>query len=281
MIGHDIPRVEAREHQRDSSKPALELNNLSVLSTDPFGTHLQQLNLDVYGGEIVGVAGVSGNGQQELSRLISGEVINAASASNAITMLGQPVSMLNATARRKLGFSFVPEERLGRGAVPPMSLAKNALLTAFEKGMYNRGFLKNKRINEYTRQCIEGFDVRCGGVDATATSLSGGNLQKFIVGRELMLEPRLLFLSQPTWGVDIGAATAIRQRLLDLRDAGVAILVISEELEELFQITDRMYVIRGGTLSPSLTTADVTPNDIGEYMIGHSDTASKEAQHAS
>ena len=281
MIGHDIPRVEAREHQPDSSKPALELNNLSVLSTDPFGTHLQQLNLDVYGGEIVGVAGVSGNGQQELSRLISGEVINAASASNAITMLGQPVSMLNATARRKLGFSFVPEERLGRGAVPPMSLAKNALLTAFEKGMYNKGFLKNKRINEYTRQCIEGFDVRCGGVDATATSLSGGNLQKFIVGRELMLEPRLLFLSQPTWGVDIGAATAIRQRLLDLRDAGVAILVISEELEELFQITDRMYVIRGGTLSPSLTTADVTPNDIGEYMIGHSDTASREAQHAS
>lgn len=272
MIGHDIPLVEARAHKRDTKAPALELENLSVKSKDPFGTHLTKIKLNVYGGEIVGVAGVSGNGQKELSRLLSGETVDRQLSPSAIQMLGSPVAHLGAIARRRLGFSFVPEERLGRGAVPPMSLSKNTLLTAFDKGMHRKGFLKKAQMNDYTSRCIDDFNVRCGGIEASATSLSGGNLQKFIVGRELMLGPKLLFLSQPTWGVDIGAATAIRQRLLDLRDSGVAILVISEELEELFQITDRLYVMRRGTLSPSLTTATVTPNAIGKYMIGHERT---------
>ncbi len=274
MIGHDIPQVEARALKTDFDKtPALEVSSLSVNSSDPFGTDLKDINLEVYAGEIVGVAGVSGNGQQELSRLISGEHVETAAPASAIRMLGYPVARTGATERRRLGFSFVPEERLGRGAVPPMSLSKNSLLTASDQGMHKKGFLDRARMDEYTRQCIADFDVRCGGVEAEATSLSGGNLQKFIVGRELTLKPKLLFLSQPTWGVDIGAATAIRQRLLDLRDAGVAILVISEELEELFEITDRVYVIRSGTLSPSLVTAEVTPNDIGKYMIGEEQQA--------
>lgn len=274
MIGHDIERVEARPHQRDTEKPLLSISDLTVSSQDPFGTSLSGVDLSVYGGEIVGVAGVSGNGQKELARLISGETLNKNIAADSISMMGQPVARLGATARRRLGFSFVPEERLGRGAVPPMPLAKNSLLTAFDKNMHRAGFLKKQTMNEYTKQCIHDFDVRCTGVDATASSLSGGNLQKFIVGRELLLAPRLLFVSQPTWGVDIGAATGIRQRLLDLRDSGIAILVISEELEELFDITDRMHVIKSGTLSPSLNTAEVTPNDIGKYMID-----SEQSQH--
>lgn len=277
MVGHDIPQVKTRPHQRDSDHPVLELTNLSLINKDPFGTDLKEIDLSVYAGEIVGVAGVSGNGQQELSRILSGEVINKQLPADTINMLGKPATQLDATARRRLGFAFVPEERLGRGAVPPMSLSKNSLLTASDKNMHKRGFLKRNQIDRYTLQCINDFDVRCGGIDANANSLSGGNLQKFIVGRELQLEPKLLFLSQPTWGVDIGAATAIRQRLLDLREAGVAILVISEELEELFEITDRMYVIRSGSLSPSLTTADVTPNDIGKYMIGDAHEARQPA----
>jgi len=280
MIGQDIPQVEARAHERDTDVPRLQVSQLSLPSNSPFGTDLNEIDLTVYGGEIVGVAGVSGNGQQELSRLLSGEVTNTSLATNSISMMGQAVTQLNAIERRRLGFSFVPEERLGRGAVPPMSLAKNSLLTAFDKGMHRRGFLKKRRMNEYTNQCIQDFDIRCGGIEASATSLSGGNLQKFIVGRELMLNPKLLFLAQPTWGVDIGAATAIRQRLLDLRDSGVAILVISEDLEELFQITDRMYVIRSGSLSPSLQTAEVTPNDIGKYMIGREQSALTSAGNA-
>ncbi len=268
MIGRNIPQIEARPHQRDTDEPVLRITKLSAQNPDPFGTHLTDIDLSVFGGEIVGIAGVSGNGQQELARIISGEDLSHNLPVSTIEMLNEPVASLNATERRKLGFSFVPEERLGRGAVPPMKLAQNSLLTAYDKGMLNRGFIRKDQVNDYTSKCIEDFDVRCSGTQASANSLSGGNLQKFIVGRELMLKPKLIFLSQPTWGVDIGAAVAIRQHLLNLRDEGIAILVISEELEELFEICDRLHVIRNGTLSPSLITADVTPDDIGEYMIG-------------
>ena len=268
MIGRDIPQIKARPHKRDTDTPLLQVSGLTAVNDDPFGISLRDIDLSVFGGEIVGIAGVSGNGQQELSRILSGEDMHHKLAPPVVTMMGQPVGDLDVTARRKMGFAFVPEERLGRGAVPPMSLAQNALLTAHDKDMLNRGFIRRTKVEGFTNACIADFDVRCGGPEASASSLSGGNLQKFIVGRELMLLPRLLFVSQPTWGVDIGAATAIRQRLLDMREQGVAILVISEELEELFEITDRLYVIHGGELSPSLVTANVTPDDIGEYMIG-------------
>ncbi len=268
MIGREIPQIKARPHNRDTDTPLLQVSGLNTVNDDPFGITLSDMSLSVHGGEIVGIAGVSGNGQQELSRILSGEDMHHRLAASVITMMGRPVGDLDVTARRKLGFAFVPEERLGRGAVPPMSLAQNALLTAHDKDMLDRGFIRRTRVEGFTNDCIADFDVRCGGAGASASSLSGGNLQKFIVGRELSLLPRLLFVSQPTWGVDIGAATAIRQRLLDLREQGVAILVISEELEELFEITDRLYVIHSGELSPSLVTADVTPDHIGEYMIG-------------
>lgn len=149
-----------------------------------------------------------------------------------------------------------------------MSLNQNALLTAFKDGMLKNGFIQNNAVSKFTKKCIDDFKVKCSGASATANSLSGGNLQKFLVGRELMLAPKFLFMSQPTWGVDVGAANEIRQKLIGLRESGVAILVISEELEELFEITDRIYVLRSGRLSPSLKTSDVTPDEIGEYMIG-------------
>lgn len=280
MVGRSIPQIAARPHARDSRPPLLKISALSTTNADPFGISLRNIDLSVHGGEIVGIAGVSGNGQQELSRLISGEDSGTALPHGTIAMLGKPVTGLGVTARRGLGFAFVPEERLGRGAVPTMSLAQNALLTSHDKGMLQNGFVRRQRLDAFTRACISDFDVKCGGPQAAAQSLSGGNLQKFIVGRELMLGPRLLFVAQPTWGVDIGAATAIRQRLLDLRDQGIAILVISEELEELFQITDRMHVLHGGALSPSLVTAEITPDEIGEYMIGATAASASEAPHA-
>ena len=123
-------------------------------------------------------------------------------------------------------------------------------------------------VTKFTNKCIKEFSVKASGNGATANSLSGGNLQKFLVGRELLLEPKLLFLSQPTWGVDVGSANEIRQKLISLRDSGVGILIISEELEELFEITDRMYVLRSGRISTSMKTSEVSPDEIGEYMIG-------------
>ncbi len=269
MIGREVTSISAQSARQKSATPVLALNSVSVASSDPFGTHLDQIDLQVHGGEIVGIAGVSGNGQRELARLISGELVEKRLPAAAIQMMGQPVTHLDAAERRALGFAFVPEERLGRGAVPALALTDNSLLTAFTKGLLKRGFVRRNKTRQYTERCIEEFDVRCSGTDATAASLSGGNLQKFIIGRELMLTPGLLFVAQPTWGVDIGAATAIRQRLLDLRDAGIGVLLVSEELEELFEVTDRLYVINKGRLTSSLETREVTPNDIGEYMIGH------------
>ncbi|QDY71073.1 ABC transporter ATP-binding protein [Qingshengfaniella alkalisoli] len=268
MIGRSIPAIEARPHAPDTGGPLLGLNKVYVPSDDPFGISLKDVSLSVKGGEIVGIAGISGNGQKELSRVISGEFLCTELSPAAIMMMGKPVADLDAAARRRLGFAFVPEERLGRGAVPEMSLASNTILTASEHGLVRRGFVDRPAVTDFAMRCIRDFDVRCNGPETRAGALSGGNLQKFIVGRELHLKPKLLFVAQPTWGVDIGAATEIRRKLLALRDDGVAILIISEEMDELFEVTDRLHVIHGGALSRSLRTSEVTANDIGRYMIG-------------
>ncbi len=149
-----------------------------------------------------------------------------------------------------------------------MSLADNSLLTAHGRNMLSRGFIRRKVERAFTRDCIEAFDVRTPGPDAEAGAMSGGNLQKFILGREIMLNPDVMLVSQPTWGVDIGAATAIRRRLLEMRDQGCAILVISEEMDELFELCSKLHVLHKGRLSPALAAADTTPQDVGRYMIG-------------
>jgi len=176
----------------------------------------------------------------------------------------------------------VPEERLGRGAVPRMSLTENALLTAHRAGMLNNGLIRFDAVAEFARRCIDGFNVKCGGEEHAANSLSGGNLQKFIMGREILLAPKLLVVAQPTWGVDVGAAAFIRQQLIDLRNQGTAILVISEELEELFEISDRLAVIANGRLSPSTRPADTDMDQIGVWMSGmwEAPAAAGAASHA-
>ncbi len=163
---------------------------------------------------------------------------------------------------------FVPEERLGRGAVPRLSLTENILLTAYRKGMLVLGLIRFGSARRFAEDCIKRFDVKCGGPESEAKSLSGGNLQKFIVGREIMQNPKLLVLAQPTWGVDVGAASFIRRQLLDLRESGTAILVVSEELDELFEICDRLVVISKGSLSPTKVTSETGVEEIGVWMSG-------------
>ena len=267
MIGRDVPRTERGE--RAAPGPVrLALRGVSHVPTDPFGNALDAVTLEVAGGEIVGIAGISGNGQGELVRLISGERTLEAAAGEAIRIDDAPVGALGPAARRAKGLNVVPEERLGRGAVPPMSLADNGLLTAHANGLSRFGLIRHAATRAFARRCIEDNDVRCGGTRAVAGSLSGGNLQKFIVGREVALAPRVLVLSQPTWGVDVGAAARIRQTLVDLRDAGAAVLVISEELEELLEISDRLHVMHGGRLSPSLAREAADIETIGRWMSG-------------
>ncbi|WP_342077804.1 ABC transporter ATP-binding protein [Yoonia sp. SS1-5] len=267
MIGRAMPQV-AASSATEPGEIRLRLTGLSHARATRFGTSLEDINLDLHGGQIIGIAGISGNGQQELAALISGET--RAGQSDMIQIMGRSVGHLGPMQRRKLGFTFVPEERLGRGAVPEMSLADNSLLTAHRQGMLRGGFIRRQVEKTFTRRCIEEFDVRTPGPDAEAGAMSGGNLQKFILGREIMLAPDVMLVAQPTWGVDIGAATAIRRRLVDMRDSGTAILVISEELEELFEICDILHVLHEGHLSAPLPVAETSADDVGAYMIGAS-----------
>ena len=264
MIGGDLPHPQYRAG--NPGNDALVVRDLTLPADDPFGTPLVDIRLAVRAGEIVGIAGVSGNGQKELMAALSGE--RRVSDAGAVVLLGTPVGRLDAAQRRALGLAFVPEERLGRGAVPEMSLADNALLTAFRKGMVVKGFVRAEAVRNYAAETIRAYGVKAGGTEAAARSLSGGNLQKYIVGREIRQAPKVMIAAQPTWGVDVGAAAQIRQALLDLRDSGVAVLVVSEELDELFEICDRLAVIAQGRLSEARPVRETNAEEIGLMMAG-------------
>ncbi|AMO22352.1 ABC transporter ATP-binding protein [Ramlibacter solisilvae] len=263
MIGAEPPAL--AHHDRKPGELALRVADLRLPALDQFGVALEGVSLEVRAGEVVGIAGVSGNGQQELLLALSGEDRRTPPA--AIEVLGRAAGAMGPAQRRRLGLHFVPEERLGRGAVPTLSLAHNLMLTRTES-IGRSGWIDVGALGRQAQGIIERFKVRAGGPQAPAQSLSGGNLQKFIVGREIDARPRLLVVAQPTWGVDVGAAAQIRAELLALRDAGCAVLVVSEELEELFDISDRLHVMAKGRLSPSLPRAQATVSRIGEWMSG-------------
>ncbi len=265
MIGKELP-VCSRERPVINGKECLTINNLSRPANDQFGTNLQSINFSVCGGEIVGIAGISGNGQRELLYTISGESFS--DDNQSIIINGTPAGKLNPDQRRNLGLGFVPAERIGRGAVPGMSLSNNAILTAHRHGMVSRGLLQFEKAAAFAQTCISAFAVKCGSKTDPITSLSGGNIQKFITGREILQSPQLLVVSQPTWGVDVGAANIIRQAMIDLRNEGSAILVVSEELDELFEICDRLIVMAEGWVSPSVEVEKTSKEEIGLWMSG-------------
>jgi ABC-type uncharacterized transport system ATPase subunit len=263
MIGAEPPQLQHKASK--AGAVVLSVKGLSMPKLDQFGTTLSDIGFEVRAGEIVGVAGVSGNGQQELMAALSGE--DPRGPASSIQLFGKDISNHSPRRRRKEGLHFVPEERLGRGAVPVMSLAQNTLLTRTE-AVSGSGWINGSKVDLLAAKLISRFNVKAGGTGAAAKSLSGGNLQKFIVGREIDANPKLLIVSQPTWGVDVGAAALIRGELLKLRDAGCALLIVSEELDELFEIADRLIVIAQGRMSPSIATAEATIERIGEWMSG-------------
>ncbi len=272
MIGAEPPQLMHRPQQ--PGVPVLQVQGLNLARADQFGVDLLDVALQVRAGEVVGIAGVSGNGQKELLYALSGEDVRA--PAGTVRIGDTDAGALHPGARRKLGLHFVPEERLGRGAVPTMGLAHNLLLTRQEAIRYPRwagGWIRLRELEQQAAGIIARFNVKAGGPRAVARSLSGGNLQKFIVGREIDAAPRLFIVSQPTWGVDVGAAAQIRGEILALRDAGCAVLVVSEELDELFELSDRLHVMARGRLSPSIAAAEATVTQIGEWMSGlwHSD----------
>jgi simple sugar transport system ATP-binding protein len=266
MVGTDLS--EQPLQPRQAGEVRLALRDFSMAARDPFGVALRHVDLDVRAGEIVGIAGVSGNGQKELLAALSGEAVGAHGGS--ISLCGRRVESLGAADRRALGLCFIPEERLGRGAVPAMSLAENALLTGSRAGMVRHGWVMHAAARASARATIAAFNVKAVGELSAAERLSGGNLQKFIVGREIRLGPKVLLAAQPTWGVDVGAAQVIHHALIGLRDAGAALLVISEELDELFTICDRIAVLTAGTLSAARPRSHLNVEAVGLLMAGAS-----------
>ena len=267
MLSAELTAPVRSEPAAVAGKPRLTLNSLTIRSAQPFGTDLRSVSLSVAGGEIVGIAGVAGNGQSELMDALSGEI--PAGRPDTIVLDGTAAGHLGPRERRELGACFVPEERNGHGAVPAMTLAQNAFLSAAVRGALSRlGLIDGRRTSAYASKIIASFDVRTTGPKAEARSLSGGNLQKFLVGREILLNPAVLVINQPTWGVDAGAAVAVHQAIMHLARDGAAVVIISQDLDELFGLSDRIAVIAGGRLSEPVPTREATAERIGRLMGG-------------
>ena len=250
----------------EKGAPVLEVEGLSLASPNPFGTSLKAVSFKVAAGEVLGIGGVAGNGQDELLAALSGE---ASAAPASVRLKGEPVGALGPVARRRLGLCAAPEERLGHAAAPDMSLTENAVLTGVvRERLASRGFVDWGRARTFAETIIQGFDVRTPGPENAARSLSGGNLQKFVIGREVLQKPDALIVNQPTWGVDAAAAAAIRQALLDLAAGGAAVVVISQDLDELLEISDRFAALNEGRLTAPRPTAGLTMEEIGLMMGG-------------
>jgi simple sugar transport system ATP-binding protein len=266
MIGGELRTAERRGKAAGGEERRI-VEGLSVAGKPPFGIDLKSVSFTVRAGEVMGIAGVAGNGQNELTRALAGEV--TAPRAEMIRVAGRPIGRQGPGERRRGGLCVVPEERNGHAAVPDFTLAENAMLTArYRKPLTRGGVLRLGAARDYAREVIERFGVRTTGPAALARSLSGGNLQKFIVGREMMQAPDVLVVSQPTWGVDAGAASFIHQALLDLAGRGCAIVVISQDLDELMTLASRLAVMNEGRLSQALDAADVSVKEIGLLMGG-------------
>lgn len=266
MVGAEIAHV--RNAPIEAPGPVrLSVAGLSLPAPGTHGTALKGIRLDVRGGEILGIAGVAGNGQDELFSALSGERL--APRAELVAIDGVAVGRDDINHRRRRGAAFVPEERLGHATAPRFSLSENVLVSGHvSNGFVRRGLVDRARTLGWVDAVTKAFDVRKGPRDPEARSLSGGNLQKFVVGRELLRKPGVLVVAQPTWGVDAGAASLIRQALVDLARQGSAVLVISQDLDELLEIADRIAVVFHGRLSDARPIPALTRETIGLLMGG-------------
>jgi simple sugar transport system ATP-binding protein len=266
MVGTEVGSV--RHDVAEATGPVrLSVSTLSLPPAEAHGVALKSVSLSVHRGEILGIAGVAGNGQDELFAALSGERL--APREEAVILDGTAIGRADINARRRRGAAFVPEERLGHAAAPRLSLSENALVAGHAaNGFVTRGFVDRAKTLGWVDAVTKAFDVRKGPRDPEARALSGGNLQKFVVGREILRRPGVLVVAQPTWGVDAGAAQLIRQALVDLAKEGAAVLVISQDLDELLEIADRIAVIFHGRLSSALPMQGLTREALGLLMGG-------------
>ncbi len=269
MLGEQI-LTPKQDIGRSLTEEVLQINNLNLEANIHIGQcALHNINFTLHRGEIFAIAGIAGNGQNELMSVLSGEI--KMNTPDLIILDNEPIAHRGISARRArgLGVSYVPEERLGHGAVAEMSLADNVLLTANkEQKMVRAGWINRGKAIALTKDIIKQFNVKASGTDALASELSGGNLQKYIVGREINQSPKVILAAQPTWGVDAGAAAQIQQTLIDLAQSGCAVVLISQDLDEIFAVADRVAIMFEGKLSQSYVTNDISLDEIGLLMVG-------------
>ena len=265
MIGSSL--AETTASHAPAGETVLRVQGLSRQGETERSITLRDISFEVRAGEVFGIAGVAGNGQSELMENLSGEELCA--SDKMIQLDGRAVGNLGITARRNLGIAVVPEERLQHGMITRMSLVENTFLGDHKRYKLSNGrFLNYANARQHAQRIAENFDVRHAGLNNDAGSLSGGNQQKFLVGREIIQNPRVLLASQPTWGIDAGSQRAIHQSLLDLAASGTAVLIISPDLDELLTLCDRIAVIFAGRLSESRAVTDLTAETIGLLMGG-------------
>ncbi len=264
MTGHEIV-LPKNQGNPSNDEVALSIRDLVVMS-DRKTTALDHLSLDIHSGEIVGLAGVSGNGQRELAEAINGL---RKVESGSISFYGKEIAGCTPREVINEGMGYIPEERNTEGIVPAFSIKENFILKDVSSAPFSKGgFLDGKKIDSTAESLVERFDVRCPGISTAAGSLSGGNIQKVILAREIERRPKFLVAVYPTRGLDMGAVEFIHQELLAIREKGIGILLISEELDEIMDLSDRIAVIYKGSIQRVLDKAEATRERLGILMAG-------------
>ena len=270
IIGGSLPKPIKRKqmHPKDIS---FEMQKVIIPG---LATRRKPISLKVYLGEIVGIAGVSGNGQGPLVEAIVG-LRNILSGNMLLS--NENISDQDVSARRKIGLSYIPEDRQRVGLALDASVLENSCVSQMRNKQFSNGYFFNlQHLCKFSEQLVSEYDIRVGSVKSKVRTMSGGNKQKLVVARELEQKKQLVIAENPTWGVDIGAINKIHQELIKMRDMGHAILLVSNEIEEIMGLSDRIHVMANGQLSESLNSDQVTANKLGELMLSRNEPALSE-----
>ncbi|RPG96263.1 MAG: ABC transporter ATP-binding protein [Candidatus Pelagibacter sp. TMED239] len=266
MVGQDLKMVKKKKSTLISSDRLIKINDLNFISEDPFETNLKNINFEVNRGECLGIAGISGNGQSELFQILSGEII---SNKNSIEFNKNFIGDLNPQERREYLMAFSPEDRLEQAAIPQMKIFENVALNNFKSSnFFNNGLINENKIKEHSKKIISDFNVNTDNIELKSQFLSGGNLQKLIIGRELITSPDLLICFNPTWGLDVGAINYIHETLIKINEQNKSIILISTDTDELLKLSDKISVIHKGKLSKIMDAEEVTSEKLGVLMGG-------------